>query len=428
MADYEVYGVSDGVQIVCVPADRFKTNEISVSFACPLTADTAAVNAVVPFILARTCSEYPSIQKLNRKLASLYGAQIEPAVSKTGEVQQLKIGMTCLDDRFSLDGEKITSECVKLLLSMAFEPSLDGNGIFLEENVEREKRVIIQKIESEENEKRIYALHRAEEIMFEGEPYAVNRYGTRESVSSVTANSAADAWENLLSGAKIVVTVVGNADVDEISDMLRDRLSGVERNFTPLSKPQVNSTVSKVKRVEERQKVRQGKLVIGFRTSYDTENRQNAAALRSFADVFGGGPYSKLFANVREKMSLCYYCSARSSRQKGFVMVQSGCEEENMLKAENEILNQLDEIKKGNFDYEFTSSKAALTDALDSVYDSPETIEGWYGAQISDESYISPQESAALNNAVTKQQIIDCANSVTLDTVFKLVCEKEEAK
>ena len=139
MADYEVYDVSDGVQIVCVPADRFKTNEISVSFACPLTADTAAVNAVVPFILSRTCAEYPSIQKLNRKLASLYGAQVEPLVSKTGEVQQLKIGMTCLDDRFSLDGEKITSECVKLLLSMAFEPSLDDSGAFLDENAEREK-------------------------------------------------------------------------------------------------------------------------------------------------------------------------------------------------------------------------------------------------------------------------------------------------
>ena len=109
-------------------------------------------------------------------------------------------------------------------------------------------------------------------------------------------------------------------------------------------------------------------------------------------------------------------------------MVQSGCEEENMLKAEKEILNQLEEIKKGNFDYEFASSKAALTDALDSVYDSPETIEGWYGVQIPDESYASPQESAALNNAVTKQQIIDCANSLKLDTVYKLVCEKEEVK
>lgn len=428
MADYEVYDVSDGVQIVCVPADRFKTNEISVSFACPLTSDTAAVNAVVPFILSRTCAEYPSIQKLNRKLASLYGAQVEPLVSKTGEVQQLKIGMTCLDDRFSLDGEKITSECVKLLLSMAFEPSLDDSGAFLDENAEREKRVIIQKIESEENEKRLYALHRAEEIMFEGEPYAVNRYGTRESVSAVTAQSATKAWRNLLANSKIVVTVVGNTDVNVISDMLRDRLSGVERNFKPLSKAQINSSVSNVKRVEERQKIRQGKLVIGFRTSYDTDNRQNAAALRSFADVFGGGPYSKLFANVREKMSLCYYCSARPSRQKGYVMVQSGCEEENMLKAEKEILNQLEEIKKGNFDYEFTSSKAALTDALDSVYDSPETIEGWYGVQIPDESYASPQESAALNNAVTKQQIIDCANSLKLDTVYKLVCEKEEVK
>lgn len=428
MADYKTYEVADGASVIAVAADRFKTNEISISFITPLSAETAAENAVVPFILSRTCAEYPSILELNRKLASLYGAQIAPVVIKTGEIQQLKIGMTCLDDRFSLDGEKITAECVKLLLSMAFEPSLDESGVFLAENTEREKRVLIEKIEGEENEKRIYALHRAEEIMFDGEPYAVNRYGSKESVCAVTPRSAAKAWKNLLETSKIVITAVGSAGAQEIADMLRDRLSNINRNYQPLPKPNINSGVGSVKRVTERQKVRQGKLVMGFKVKCDPENKEKAAAMRSFCDIFGGGPYSKLFANVREKMSLCYYCSARFTRQKGFIMVQSGCEEENMQKAENEILNQLEEIKKGNFDYEFNSSKAALTDALDSVYDSPESIEAWYGVQSAENGYDSPQESAKRNNAVTKEQIIECANSVTPDTVYKLVGEKEEEK
>lgn len=428
MADYNIYEVSNGAQVIAVPADRFKTNEISISFSTPLTAQSAAVNAVVPFILSRTCAEYPSILELNRKLASLYGAQTAPAVIKSGEIQQLKLGMTCLDDRFSLDGGKITAQCVELLLSMAFEPSLDENGVFLAENTEREKRVLIEKIEGEENEKRVYALNRAQEIMFEGEPFAVNRFGTKESVNAITPESATAAWKKLLQNSKIVITAVGSANAQEIADMLANRLSNISRNYQPLAKTVINSSVKSVKRVTERQKVRQGKLVMGFKVNCNPEDKEKTAAMRSFCDIFGGGPYSKLFANVREKMSLCYYCSARFTRQKGFVAVQSGCEEENMEKAENEILNQLEEIKKGNFDYEFTSSKAALTDALDSVYDSPESIEAWYGLQSPENGYTSPQESAKLNNAVTKEQIIDCANSVTLDTVYKLVSEQEEDK
>lgn len=43
-------------------------------------------------------------------------------------------------------------------------------------------------------------------------------------------------------------------------------------------------------------------------------------------DVFGGGPYSRLFMNVREKLSLCYYCSARLIRGKGIIVIQSGIE------------------------------------------------------------------------------------------------------
>ena len=145
----------------------------------------------------------------------------------------------------------------------------------------------------------------------------------------------------------------------------------------------------------------------------------------AFSDVFGGGPYSKLFLNVREKLSLCYYCSAKYDRRKSSVIIQCGCEEENMDKAVEEILNQLSDIKNGSFDDAFASSKIALADALNAVYDDSLTLSSWYLTQIADDEIISPADSASNISAVTKQQVQDCADLLTLDTIYKLVGNKE---
>lgn len=431
MPDYKIETVGNGAEIIAVPADRFKTNELSISFFMPLSNETAAVNAAVPMLLSRNSRQYPTILSLNRKLASLYGAVIEASISKVGEIQQLKLGMTCLDDRFSLDGEKITSQCIKLLLSMVFDPLLDDNGFFSAERTEREKQVLIEKIESEENEKRLYALKKAEELMFEGEPYAICKYGTKKQISEITPAAATEAWKRILKSAKIVLTVIGNADVECAKVDFLECLNKTERSYSELDFAKISFDVPKVKQKKEALDVKQGKLVIGFRADCSPKDAAQAAQMRAFCDVFGGGPYSKLFANVREKMSLCYYCSARFVKQKSFIMVQSGCEESNMDKAEKEIIAQIEEIKNGNFDYEFNSSKAGLSDALRAVCDAPESLEAWYTAQAPFGIYVSPVESAALNDAVTKQQIIDCASKIKLDTVYKLVSagnEKEDAE
>lgn len=428
MADFQRLSIADGVDVVSVEANRFKTNEIALSFFMPLKAETASANAAAIMLLSRSTREYPTIFRLNSKLALLYGAELEASVSKAGELQQLKIGMTSLDNSFALGGENIAGECIELLLSMAFEPVLDENGCFPSESVEREKRVLEEKIESENNEKRAYALRRAEEIMFEGEPYSVNRYGTKESVNALTADEVFSAWQNIIKTGKAVLTVVGNADAKKAGEMLMNRFSGCGRSFKELPGAVLKAKAEKVRNAQERIDVNQGKLVMGFRTDCLPDDDKMTAAFRSFTDIFGGGPYSKLFANVREKMSLCYYCSARYTKQKGFIMVQSGCEEENMDKAQAEILNQLEEIKKGNFDYEFASSKIGLTDAVNSVNDTPEAMESWYSLQGAHGNYKSPRQVAEENNAVTKEQIIDCANRVSLDTVYRLVSDKEGSK
>jgi len=425
MADFTKINVANGIDMVFVPANQFKTNEIALSLLVPLTQETAAENALVSQLLCESCKRFKTLRELNTHLASLYGAILNPSVSKLGENQLIKLGITCIDDRFALDDKKILTECLSLLLSVLFEPNFNENGVFIENNVEVEKRLLIQKIESEENEKRSYVLRKTESIMFESEPYAVNKYGTKQAVLSATPESLKNAWEKLLKSAYVLLTVVGNASQQEIKNMLFDKFCTVARDYKKPQKAVFKPCADEVKRVTEEMEVKQGKLVMGFRVNMKPDDKLTAA-MRSFCDVFGGGPYSKLFANVREKMSLCYYCSARYVRQKSFIVVQSGCEEENMDKASAEILNQIEEIKKGNFDYEFSSSKAGLSDAINSVYDAPESLEAWYTSQMADEFMKSPSESSAENNNVTKEQIIECAKLLSLDTVYKLVSVKED--
>ena len=99
--------ICTGVELLAIPANRFKTNQVTISLALPLSADTASANALALGLVARRSNDYPNMIELNRKLASLYGATVYDSVSKVGESQVLSLSATCLDDRFSLDGESI---------------------------------------------------------------------------------------------------------------------------------------------------------------------------------------------------------------------------------------------------------------------------------------------------------------------------------
>ena len=337
----------------------------------------------------------------------------------------MSLSATCLNDKFSLDGESIAFECVKLLSSLIFEPKLDENGNFFDEDIEAEKRILIEKINSEENEKRIYVLRKTEEKMFSNEPYSINKYGYVKDVETLSSDDIKTAWVNALSKAKILVTVVGNTDIDKVYNHLLGEFKNINRNYIHLPNPVFIGKSEKVNNYIERIDVKQGKLVLGFRADVKPKD-DLAKAMRSFTDIFGGGPYSKLFANVREKMSLCYYCSARYTRLKSCILVQCGCLEENMDKAVNEILHQLDVIKSGDYEDEFNSSRMALVDAVGAVCDMPETIESWYIQQICDERYKTPQEVCDDINNVKYDEIKECAELVSLDTVYKLVGQEEE--
>lgn len=425
MTDYVQKKIAPGVELLAVPAGRFKTNELAIHLAVPMEEQMAANYALAISAVSRKGKAYPDMRVLHLQLDKLYGAAISVTANKSGGCQILKIGITTLDDRFALDDEKIAEAGLELLMNLLFDPLLGEDGLFSPADIETERRVLLEKLAAEENEKRLYAVMQMQQIMFAGDPYRINPKGTKETLLAATPESVTAAWHRMLRESKMLVTVVGSTDPEAACAALRRRLEGVERAYQPMPTPHFVARCEQVKDVRESEKIRQGKLVLGFRVDMRPGDPL-APAMRSFCDVFGGGPYSKLFMNVREKMSLCYYCSARFARQNSHIFIQCGCEEENMDKAVAEILHQMEIIRDGDCKAELESSRIAMIDALDGVADTPNGLENWYAARLLDDDFRTPAQVAEETRSVTVEQLQECAGRLSLDTVYRLVAEKEE--
>lgn len=414
--DLQNKNIWQGVELCSVSAEGFKTACASVSFVMPL-GEKASLYALVPNVLTRSCRDYPDVTAIERKLALLYGAEVIVDVTKIGENQVLKIEISCIDDRFSIDGESITDECLGLLFKLIFEPRLE-NGVFCSDDVESEKRLLAERLIAENSDKKTYAKNRCNEIMFENELYGIHRYGTVDAIEKITPAALYGAYNEILENSKVLVCVSGGS-FSNVEKLTEEYFSHKNRNIG-LNQTLYVEECEDVKYVKEQEAVKQGKLVMGFRMGMKSED-DSYAARRVMVDLFGGSPHSKLFTVVREKMSLCYYCSAMMFRQKGVMLVQSGIESYNEEKAKTAILEQLEDIKNGKFsDDDIVASVKSLEDGFRSVSDSAESVANWFTAQVCSKAFLYPEDFIEQFKSVTREDIIEAARAVTLDTVFML--------
>lgn len=409
--------IAEGIRFCSVKTDKFKTCRVNISLAMPLDKN-ASSRAILPFMFSRRCAKYPDYTSLNRVLDELYGAAVSAGVLKRGEAQVISFSMSAIDDRFALDGDKVALECTKLLADMIFDPLTEGES-FPEDIIEQEKRLLVEAIENEQNDKRRYAMLRCEQLMFADEAYGINRFGSVEDVKALTPDVVYAAWRDVLEKATVQITMVSSMDPQPIVDLIREKFSEIERHPVEI-KTLFVSGLPKPEYISESMPLKQGKLVMGFRTGMRSEDDM-MPAMKVAVDIFGGGTYSKLFSVVREKMSLCYYCSAALFNSKGIVMVQSGIEDANEEKAKNEIINQLRLTAEGKFtDEDFSSSIKSLTDSILGNSDTPEEITAWYASQILRNELKAPETYAKEIGNVDRAEVVRAAKTIMLDTIFML--------
>ena len=422
----KLYALTTGVEGLFIQNDRFNTTSVSFNFYLPLSPDTIAENALLPFMLTSCGAQYPDFSKLNFRLNQLYGAQLDASAEKLGDYQLLKMSISVIHDRYTLGGESLLKQAIGMLLSLIFEPNAQGDA-FSETDLAREKRKAIEHIKGEISEKRIYAKNRLIEEMYKGKAYGLPKCGTIENVQTITGKSLYRAWQEMLRKAYVRVQVIGATLPDGLFEEVTARFGGIARGDIPdLRRVEATESVDRPTLVTEHMDIKQGKLVMGFSSDLAGDD-DDTLPLMVAVDIFGGGPYSRLFANVREKMSLCYYCSASAARFKGMVTVDSGVEAENAEKAQEAILAQLTAMQKGEFsEFEFSSSIKSIRDSLYSYNDSQVALDVWYALKAANRTLRSPEELAEMLNTVTREQVERAAQGIRLHTVYKLMPENKE--
>ncbi|WP_270739638.1 EF-P 5-aminopentanol modification-associated protein YfmF [Massilioclostridium coli] len=417
--------IANGVYFNSILDKRFKTNRISVNLFLPLDSTTATERAIIPFLLRKGNQSCPDMTQLNRKLMSLYGAYLEADVRKIGDNQVLNLSISCLDDTYGLEGEALTQQAATILCESLLKPNLE-QGLFRQQDLAIEKQNLIDLINSEINEKRIYAIGRLTELMCNTEPYGNNKYGSVEQAETLTAEQVTNAYRQVISTADIQIIYAGCGNEQVAKQVFQQAFANVQRENTYSMKNSVVKQVDKLQEVTERFQVAQSKMVLGFRTGTEATDQQTNA-MRLMCAIYGGTPFSKLFLNVREKMSLCYYCAARMDKIKGIMTVDCGIENQNIEKAKQEILRQLELMKQGDFTQEeIDHTRLSLMNAAKTVGDSLANLEVWYLMQICCGTEYTPQDEIAMLDHCTREDIIAAANQVQLDTVYVLTSKEDD--
>ncbi len=408
--------LKNNLDIYVEKSDKFKTWSASVYIYRPLNEREASYNALLAKVLKTSCADYPSRKLLAKQLDKLYGTHLSAGARKFADCHTVVFNIKAVCDCYL--PEKITSSVVEFLKKIITEPHVT-EGSFDPEIVELEKANLIKQIQAYVNDKSFYADKKCLEILCEGDPYATDVCGSIAEIEKITPQSLYEHYIQLMNNSKTDVFVCGNADIDSVVPFFEDfRTSG----SVLVSKPYKFN--GECREVTEEMDVTQGKLVMGFTT--DVTGNADRCALMLFNAVFGGCPTSKLFNNVREKLSLAYYANSRISVSKGLMFARSGIEIEKFEEVKNEILVQLEDIKNGNVsNEEIENARAHLVNVYSSLDDDPETVVSLKSGWLTEGEERTVEEIVEGLKKVTREEIIEIASSYKLSTVYFLKGEQE---
>ena len=407
-----------GVYLTAVQSDKFKTGCFSLNLLRPMKKEEAAANALIPSVLLRGSETCPDIASISAKLDELYGASVGTLVRKKGEVQLVGFYCDYVQDEYV--DEPVFAPVMAFLAELLLHPRLE-NGAFPEAVVDSEKLNLENAMLSRINDKRTYAASQLIRTMCAGQPYGIPRIGDPDDLTEITAKSLYAHYRNLLATSRVELFYMGSLSPEAVAKVLQTVLADLPRAeaFVPVGTtpaPAARPLQEKTERLD----VTQGKLSLGFFTDITAKDPRYPALVLA-ATVFGGGATSKLFTNVREKMSLCYYASASFEKFKGVLSVSSGVEFSKLETAKTEILRQMEACKAGDItDDELESARGYLVSDLKIAMDSPGRLDDYYMGQILLEQDGTMQDLASAIARVTKQEAAEAIQALRLDTIYAL--------
>jgi len=407
--------------------NKFKTGTVQINLLTQLTRETAAKNAILPRILLRGTARHPDLQALRQAMEELYGAHIEPVIRKKGEIQCVGFCAAFVDDACLRSGQGILGKITALLGEILLDPATQ-EGQLRTDYVDQERENLLDEIRGRINNKGSYAVSRLVELMCDGEDFATFRLGSEQEAEDIDAEALTAHYQALLSAAPVEIFYCGSATADQVEQALTSALKTMPRrepDYAMGTQIRLNALEATPRTFTEELDVTQGKLSLGFRLG-DCLDDPNWAAISLFHYLYGGSVNSKLFLNVRERLSLCYYASSILEKAKGLLLVASGIAFDKYDEAKSEILAQLGAVAQGEItDEELLWAKKALVTDLELTRDEPRQLEDFYLQQTILGLDYDLDDLIAMVERVDVKEIVEIARGVELDAVYFLKGEEE---
>lgn len=412
------FTIQPGVTLRYCRDTRFKQGCFSFQLVREMKKEEAALNALLPSVLLRGTRRCPDLRAVTQRLDELYGAAIGPLVRRVGDYQTTGFYCGFMDDRFALPGDQVLRPMLEFVGELLMDSPRE-NGTFLPEFVESEKKNLISTIESDRNDKRLYAMRRLLRTMCAADSFGIPRLGEIEEVAAITPETLTRHYEKILRTSPVELFYVGSAPAEEVMDAVRPLLAGLAREPQSLSAQTAFKSCPGQDLVETMD-VAQGKLCMGFTTTI-TNRSKDFPAMQMLSAILGGGMTSKLFRNVREKMSLCYSIDSAYYGTKGILLASAGIDFDKEEITRREILNQLRACQEGDItDEELGAAREAILSSLRAVQDAPGAIENFYGTAALSGLCLTREEYMQAVEQATREDVVRCAQSLTLHSTYFL--------
>ena len=397
---YNEIDIKEGIKLHTIKTDKFKTNLVAVFLTTKLSRGNVTKNALISMILRRGCKKMPTQEEISKEMEEMYGASFDCGLDKTGDNQVLKFYIESINDNFNPYTE---------------------NDSFKNEYIEQEKNNLKQRIEGKIDNKARYAMDRCIEEMYKDKPFGLYKFGYIEDLESINSKNLYQYYKELINSCKLDIFVSGNIN-DKVENIVKQ-----DENIVKLQDRNADYVVPKLELKQEKQEeivtesmdVTQGKLLLGLDVNIDDEKLKYDTLI--YNSILGGSANSKMFQNVREKAHLAYVASSSYLRYKSNIFVNCGIEIGNYEKALELIRKQIDDMKKGKFtDKDIEDAKTGIIANIKTIADEQDTELTYYFGQELSQNKTSVEEYEEKINNVSKEDIINIANRVSINTVYFL--------
>ena len=397
------------VNLNIIPSKQFKTTRIFISFIKNIESKKELAERALLANYLEMCSQnYPTQIDIARKLSQMYGASFGSSVDRRGNYQLINFSIDYIEGKYLVGNEDLFSEVIEFLKEIIFNPLKVGeNKNFDEETFTRQKNNTITYLKSIKEDKQAYATAKLRKLYFDNEIQQVPSFGESEDVEKLTISDLMDAYQKMLNTDRVEIMISGDVNTDEVINKF-SVLPFKARNISRESMSYTQEIKQEIVTQIDEEPLSQSKFDMAFRLPVVYRGDLHYAAL-VFNSLFGGSALSLLFTVVREKMSMAYYANSNFDPFRQLLVVQTGISYANKDKVQELILEQLERLKKGDFEDELLEqNKNNLISSYISRLDSQTS------------ALLRAQSAALTGINVTIEEWLDNLQSVTKDDVMKV--------